>query len=56
MMELEDSGKLYLVDICEPPDLSKDWVRKARLDHLLLCCASRDLPLVRTQGLKDKIG
>ena len=56
MMELEDSRKLYLVDICEPPDLCQDWVWKARFDHLLLCCASCDLPLVRTQGLKDVAG
>ena len=42
----------HLVNVCEPPDLGKHRVGKARLDHLLLCCAACDLSLVWTKRLK----
>ena len=43
----------HLVNVCEPPDLGKHRVGKARLDHLLLCCAACDLSLVWTKRLKE---
>ena len=42
----------HLVNVCEPPDLGEHRVGKARLDHLLLCCAACDLSLVWTKRLK----
>ena len=43
-----------LIHICQPPNLGKDWVWKARFDHLLLCCTSCDLALVWTQRLGNE--
>ena len=46
----------HLVNVCEPPDLGKHRVGEAGLDHLLLCCAARDLSLVWTKRLKEVSG
>ena len=55
-MDITEEIVAHLVNVCEPPDLGKHRVGKAGLDHLLLCCAARDLPLVWTKRLKEVSG
>ena len=55
-VDITEEMVAHLVNVCEPPDLGKHRVGKARLDHLLLCGAACDLSLVWTKRLKRESG